>query len=142
MEILPIQFNGLNKYGDFNWMINQKEYESILFIFNDNTECHYSSKIGAGNAIIRQYNKYNTKLSKPRSCGIPTGTLRSGGFTTFDDKTKKIIDDAFDEIIEIIKKYDYKKIAFSADKNGKLGTSIFRVNSAIIDYITMRIYNL
>ena len=142
MEILPIQFSGLNKYGDFNWMINQKEYDSILFIFNDNTECHFSSKNGAGNAVIRQYNKYNTKINRPRSAGIPTGTLRNGGFLIFDDKTKKIIDDSFDEIIEIIKKYDYKRIAFSAEKNSKLGTSIFRVNKEIIDYITNRIYTI
>ena len=36
IQVIPIQFTGRNKYGDFNWMIKEPEYANSLFIFNDN----------------------------------------------------------------------------------------------------------
>ena len=68
--------------------------------------------------------------------------MGSGGYTHFIPKVKKTIDDSFDEIIELINKYKYHTIYFSAELDGSLGTSIFRVNPKVISYITNKIYNL
>ena len=139
IEIIPSIFIGKNKVGDFNWMINQPEYDNALFIFNDNEEFHYMCIKGIGNAIIRQYNCYNKNISIPRSAGIPTGTMKNGGYTELSPDIKKIIKSAIREIKQLIDTYNYQTIYFSSDKNGKLGTSIFTVHPDVIDYITSKI---
>jgi hypothetical protein len=142
MEIIPNVFNGCGKLGDFNWMANQPEYDDILFIFNDNEEYHHTNVIGGGNAIMRQYNKYNDELPKPRSAGIPTGTLVCGGYDEFTDEIKNIIDESIKEIKEIIIKYNYKKIAYSSNEDGSLATAIFDVDKDVLKYIIQQIYKL
>jgi hypothetical protein len=81
-------------------------------------------------------------LDKPRSAGIPTGTLKFGGFTKLDEDVKTIIDDSINEIKELIEKYKFDTVYFSQDSSGKLGTSIFKVNQDVINYITEQIFNL
>lgn len=143
MKVKGIIYKGKNIYGDFNWMIKQKKYKKVLFIFNDNIEKHFTNQKGKGNAIIRQYNKYNRKIEIPQSAGIPTGSLKEKGFKTLDDDTKCIIKCAIEEIKNLLKKYKYEKIFFSADKSGKrLGTSLFSPGEDVIDYITKKIYKL
>ena len=142
MDIIGIKYNEPNKYGDFNWMINQSEYENVLFIFNDNEEYHYSCRQGRENAIIRKYNRHNKTLKKPHSAGIPTGTLKYKGYRLLDNRTKQIINSAVNEIIELINKYKYNRIYYSIDDTGKLGTNIFTVNKDVIYYIDDKIKNL
>ena len=55
---------------------------------------------------------------------------------------KTLIDDCITVIKELIQKYKYDTVYFSADKNGKLGTSIFEVNKDVINYITEKIMML
>lgn len=141
IQIIGIKFMSTNKYGDFYWMSQQKEYDNSLFIFNDNEEYHNTNKKGAGNAIMRKFNKYSNN-NPPKSAGIPTGTLANGGYNKFTPEVKKIIDDSFEEIVELIETYDYNTIYFSSEPNGILGTSIFNVNPKITKYITNKIYNL
>ena len=141
IQVIGIKFTSRNQYGDFYWMCMQNKYENSLFIFNDNEEYHNTCKKGLGNAIIRIFNKYS-KLNKPMSAGIPTGTLILGGYDKFTPKVKKTIDNAFEEIIELIKIHNYDTIYFSSELDGKLGTSIFNVNPKVIMYITSRIYKL
>jgi len=141
IQIIGIKFTSRNEYGDFFWMSQQKEYSGSLFIFNDNEEFHDTNRKGAGNAIMRMFNKYSNNVP-PKSAGIPTGTLEKGGYQMFVPEVKKIIDDSINEIIELIKKHKYHTIYFSSELNGKLGTSIFNVNPKVIKYITKRIYNL
>lgn len=141
LEVIGIKFTFPKQYGDFYWMCRQKEYSDSLFIFNDNEEYHYTNQRGAGNAIMRSFNKYSN-LTIPISAGIPTGTLKDGGYSKFTPEIKNVIDNSFNEIIELIEKYKYRKIYFSSELNGKLGTSIFEVNTKVIDYITNSIYKL
>lgn len=141
VQIVGIKYISNDQYGDFSWMWRQNKYSNSLFIFNDNEDHHYTSYAGGGNAIMRMFNTYST-MDKPLSAGIPTGTLSSGGYDKFTPKVKKIIDDAFDEIIKLIKTYHYRTIYFSAELNGKMGTSIFAVNQKVIEYITSKIYKL
>jgi hypothetical protein len=141
VKVIGSIYNGNNTVGDFNWMIKQSIYKDCLFIFNDNIEYHLTNKKGGGNAIIRQFNRFSS-LAKPMSAGIPTGTLAFGGFTKLDEEVKTIIDGSINEIKELIEKYNFDTVYFSQDSSGKLGTSIFKVNQDVIDYITDQIYKL
>jgi hypothetical protein len=142
MEIIANVYKGYEKEGDFGWMIKQDEYNDILFIFNDNEEYHHTNSRGAGNAVIRKYNKYNKKLDRPRSAGIPTGTLANGGYHALTDHVKNQVETSIEEIKEIVNTYGYKKICYSAEKNGILGTGIFKVDSEVLEYITEKIKEL
>lgn len=141
IQVIGIKFSSLNKYGDFLWMCQQNKYSNSLFIFNDNEEHHNTSLGGGGNAIMRMFNRHST-MDKLLSAGIPTGTLGSGGYNKFTPEVKKTIDDAFEEIVELIKTHNYHTIYFSSELDGKLGTSIFAVNPKVIEYITSKIYKL
>lgn len=84
VKVIGTVFCGLNKYGDFDYMINNTDYDDSLFIYNDNIESRFKSKSGIGNAIIRKYNQYSS-LEIPRSAGISTGSLKKRGFLFLDD---------------------------------------------------------
>ena len=141
IQVIGIKFVKSNQYGDFNWMSEQYKYSDSLFIFNDNEEYHDTCRSGAGNAIMRIYNKYS-KLDKPKSAGIPTGTLEFGGYQSLNSATKKQIDNSFEEIIELIDIYKYKQIYYSSELDGKVGTSIFNVDNKVIRYITHKLFTL
>jgi hypothetical protein len=139
VRVIGIDFVGRNKEGDFNYMIKRKEYEDSLFIFNDNEQDHTSTIPGGGNAIIRPFNRYSG-LAVPRSAGIPTG--RAGGYPSLTSSSKDVIDSAMDEIRDLIRIHGFRRVFYSADENGKLGTSIFVVGEDIRDYITDQIRDL
>lgn len=141
IEVIGIKFTSRNRYGDFYWMCNNDKYSESLYIFNDNEEYHNTSQRGAGNAVMRSFNRHSNHKT-PLSAGIPTGTMANGGYQKFTPKIKKVIDDSINEIIELIIIYKYKTVYFSAELDGKLGTSIFDVNPKVINYITNRIYEL
>jgi len=141
IQIFGTKFIKPNQFGDFNWMCHQNNYSNTLFIFNDNEEYHKTCKTGAGNAIMRRYNKYS-KIIKPKSAGIPTGTLKNGGYTKLSTKIKFQIDNAFNEIISLINIHKYDQLYYSSELDGKIGTSLFVVNDIVLRYITHKIYNL
>jgi hypothetical protein len=141
IQLVGVKYSKLNQFGDFYWMCSQDEYSDVLFIFNDNEEYHETCRGGAGNAIIRKYNKYSI-LNKPKSAGIPTGTLQFGGYTNLNTHAKSQIDNAIKEIIELIKQYKYKQIYYSSELDGILGTSIFEVDNKVRRYITYKLYSL
>ena len=141
MEVIGTIFTGTNQYGDFNWMIRSGEYEDSLFIYNDNEMDHKRKSCGhgAGNAIIRKYNRHSK--GKTYSAGISTGTGRGtgNGYNSLDE-CENHIDDCIEEIQNLINTGNYKRLFFSADEDGNLGTSIFVVSDDVIDYITKKIY--
>lgn len=141
VQVIGIKYNRNGIFGDFKWMCAREEYENSLFLFNDNEEYHYTCRSGAGNAIMRRYNKHSD-LDIPISAGIPTGTLARGGYSKLTTRTKTCIDDAFKEIDELLSKYKYSRIYYSAETDGLLGTSIFRVDPDVIKYISVKIFNL
>jgi ribA/ribD-fused uncharacterized protein len=139
VQVIGTIFKKPGEYGDFEWQIKSGQYEDSLFIFNDSEDYHATSKAGKGNAIIRKYNKYSG-LERPRSAGINTGkSIKGGGYTQLDEKTKRSIDSCIEEARAIIKQYGYKRVFYSADVNGKLGTSLFVVSPDVIEYITQQI---
>ena len=143
---IGIEFNKVNggKFGDFKWMIDQKEYENSLFIFNDNEQDHDTPNKGGGNATIRPYNKHGyltLGLPQPRSAGISTGTLGKG-YESLSEGVKSHIDKCVDEIKDLLKHCQYNSIFFSVDKNQGLGTGIFVVNEEVKKYIKTQILSL
>lgn len=141
IQVIGIKYSGSNKIGDFYWMCMREEFSNSLFIFNDNEECHNKCNPGAGNAIMRQFNKHSD-YAIPMSAGIPTGTLNYGGYSKLNTRTKSQIDSAFDEIIKLVNRYKYTHIYYSAELDGMLGTSIFEVNRKVLKYITARLFGL
>jgi hypothetical protein len=143
----PIQIYGIkyikpNQLGDFNWMCKQPEYSNTLFIFNDNEEYHNSDRKGHGNAVVRCYNKYNSNLKKPKSAGIPTGTLSSGGYQELNSDVINIVTGSIKEIKELLQFHSYDSICYSVSLEKKLGTGIFNVNDKVINYIDEQIKSL
>lgn len=141
IPIYGIRFSKKDAFGDFNWMCKQPRYKRSLFLFNDNEEKHYTNQVGGGNAIIRKYNLYSG-LKHPLAAGIPTGTLRDGGYTKFDMRVKKIIDDSFLEIKCLLQLLEYDAIYYSVNEKKKLGTNIFKVNQDVLRYIENNIQDL
>ena len=147
IPIFGVEFNGetmTGEFGDFAWMINQKDYKNSLFIFNDNEEDHSTPNKGGGNATIRPYNKYGYQargLPQPRSAGISTGTLGKG-YISLSDDVKSYIDGCVREIKDLLRRHQYDSIYFSIDGNEELGTGIFKVDKKVKEYIKTQILSL
>lgn len=144
IEIIGTVYEGNGLYGDFEHMIKSGKYENSLFIFNDNEISHQTCDKGRGNAIIRKYNRFSS-LDKPYSAGIVTGEkpIKNGGYRRFDLDTKQKIDECITEIKLLIEKNKYERIFYSAEEeNGVIGTSIFKVDIGVLNYITQEIWKL
>ncbi len=136
VQVIGTVYTKNNTEGDFNWQICSGKYEDALFIFNDDETRHHYKKAGRGNAIIRKYNQH--AVDKPRSHGIVTGNKK--GYESLTNDAKIQIDKCIEEVKEIIKKYKYTKVYYSAaTPNGLLGTSIFTIGDDVRDYITQQI---
>ena len=141
VKVIGTVFSKAGSYGDFEWQIKSGKFEDSLFLFNDDEDRNHHKKAGKGNAIIRKYNKYAIP-DRPRAVGIVTG--KDGkGYTSLTDDVKKSIDSTIKEAKEIIRKFGYTKVYYSADtENGLLGTSIFKVDKKVLEYITKKIKSL
>lgn len=149
IQIIASQFKSKNTEGDFNYMIQRDMNLEIdpltLYIYNDNTESHYtqSYRSGIGNAIIRKFNKFNPSISRPFSAGIPTGSLEHGGFEELSNEAMNVINESIKIIELIIITCDIKTIYYSTNNStGLLGNSLFDVNDDVLNYITMKIKKL
>lgn len=144
----------------FDTMINRSDYDSALFIFNDNTRDYEKTNAGGGNASIRPY-KANL-----RSWGIPTGyyddSKKGQGFKNLTDlingKTaQSYIDNAVNDIKALIWKrhnsknpvkriiysgYDIKNLVIDGTNIPYLAMSIFTFSDKINEYIIKKIYEL
>jgi hypothetical protein len=151
MKLIGTVFQGVGKYGDFAWMIEQPEFSDSLFIFNDNEEqflAHLNDpessigcSAGGGNAVIRPYQCQNP----PRAAGIPTGS-NGRGYANLSYGTKIIIDKAIQVIDVHLSTGQYSQMFYSsATENGLLGTGIFKVetdvNNYILEQLKMLIYD-
>lgn len=136
MEICPVRFTKVGVVGDYGTMIRQREWDTALFIFNDNEHqftqrCLYN---GAGNSCVRY-------LRGKRSAGVPTGD--GGGYQVLTPHVKNLIDEAFHLIDDMLKTDNFRKIVYSAAPDGKsLGDGIFKVAQPVKDYITKKIWTL
>ena len=138
-EVIGSVFDKPGRDGDFSLMSRQAEHEKTLFIFNDNEE-QFRAFVrgdslgfseGDGNAGIRPLRG----LKPPRAAGVPTGS-RGGGYSRFDESTKKVIDESLSVIQELLNSGDYERMIFSKDESSpSLGTGIFLVAEDVKKYI-------
>ena len=144
VSIVPSVYKKDNEVGDFLWMIDQDEYSDAFFIYNDNKsqflEFHSDPRgpsacyAGLGNGKLRPWQC----KTPPHAAGIPTGP----NFTGLTEDVKKMIDDGITYFRKTIKANNYKRVIFSSDGHGGLGTSIFDVPQEVKDYIIKGIYSL
>lgn len=151
IKLVPSGFKGRNKEGDFSWMINRPEYNDVLFIFNDNQEQFIAfieylrsgknkgmaCSIGGGNAVIRPYQC----SIPPKAAGIPTGS-RGTGYQNLE-VAKPYIDRAIEYINGLLKSGNYKRVMYSASRDGRtLGASIFSPSTEVKEYIVSSLEKL
>ena len=148
VEVIKSKFHGTGREGDFSWMIEQPQHQSVLFLFNDNEGQFYTHfnggnhtcGSGGGNAAIRPYQC----LPVPRATGIPTGTYDPGihheGYSMLDDHVNKVLDDAFLQLENLLSTGRYTALAFSWDDKKKLGGKIFDTAQPVRDRIVERIF--
>eukprot|EP00834_Sanchytrium_tribonematis_P004935 NODE_269_length_11261_cov_0.600359.p12 type:complete len:154 gc:universal NODE_269_length_11261_cov_0.600359:4776-5237(+) len=149
LRIVPVEFKKRNTIGDFLYMKDLPEYKNALFIFNDNVRDHPSAVTGGGNAQMRPFNQFG-QCQPPKSAGIPTGL--QGGFDDLNDDVQNHVDSAISEIRSLLKQFPYDQVIYSCTSNhsvsfeGKqvplLGSSIFKVDPQVLEYITLQIWKL
>ncbi|ADO67084.1 putative alkylated DNA repair protein [Cafeteria roenbergensis virus] len=143
MKITGVQFKNKNKYGDFIWMMDMNEFTNSLFLFTDNVEYHYTNDTGECNTIIRQWNKYNKNLDKPKSAGIIINSLKNSKLITFK-YIKKYINKSINEIKKLIKKYNYDNIYYLTEDDNELlkCDNIPNISKKAVVYATLLINSL
>lgn len=125
-------------------MIEQSDYATTLFVFNDNEGQFYEHQrqigsphrchAGGGNAVIRPYGC----LQPPRATGIPTGD--SEGYRSLSSGATKAIDAAISHLDTLLASGRYDTIAVSwNERTQTLGTGIFHVDQTVLDYIVQHI---
>jgi hypothetical protein len=144
-------------FGDFGWMRGQPEYTNDFYVFNDNKEqatAHwknpadpYGCAPGGGNAIIRPWQCE----TPPRAGGVPTGSLRDGGFKSLAPEVKELINEAISRIEAQVKAQGVARVYYSSCAKGvkpnctlddDLGTEIFQTSEEVRMYIVQRLKGL
>ena len=144
VKVIRSSFVGPSRDGDFSWMIEQPEFSTALFVFNDNEEQFYEHQRqigtthrcseGGGNAAIRPYEC----SSVPRATGIPTGN--NGGYQSLSPETKQVIHDAIAHLDSLLATEAYDTVVSSWNQQTQtLGSGIFDVDRAVLDYIVEQI---
>lgn len=147
LQTVASVFSGVGQAGDFRWMIEQDEYADALFIFNDNEEqflafmqdhsSTFGCAAGGGNAVIRPYRC----RKPPHAAGIPTGVAGSG-YEGLAESAKTHIDSAMDHIRSLLAASEYRRVIYSGDRAGSLGTGIFSVGPDVKNYIVEQLESL
>jgi hypothetical protein len=150
-QFVAVQYMVGDKKTDFYKMIKLPEYNNSLFLYNENASEYLSCNTasGGGNAIIRPYRMDTNKSEKnnnSRSLGIPTGHI--GGFDSLNElcynyPAKALIDlsvNMIDQALTINK--HIRRVYWSTDDKGFIGTGIFTVNDDVKAYITNQIEKL
>lgn len=147
VDVVASVYSGAGSEGDFVWMIQQPEYEDALFIFNDNEAQFLAHQqdpnnpsgcaAGGGNAAIRPMQC----ASPPRAAGIPTG-VNGAGYASLTDNARTHIDTAMTAIATLLRSGRYRRLIYSSDGAGGLGTGIFVVGDDVKQYIVDGIQRL
>jgi hypothetical protein len=144
LRVCAFVFEGLSKDGDFLWMIQQSEFQDVLFVFNDNEQQFYQHRdrpydstsdaceAGGGNAIIRPF-----QCKRPQhASGIPTGP----GYDHLTPHVQAVVDDAVEQIAEVLSREKLKRIFYNSKSDaGDLGYGIFQTGDDVRRYIVAKL---
>lgn len=110
-----IQTKSHSREAQLEYVILNPGHENTLFIYPDDLETLETPMTGPGIQALRPYNRHGLYKSRPRSVGIPTGTMAFGPFNKLTDiGVKEAIDTALSHIRHIIASGHYTKIYFPA----------------------------
>lgn len=146
ITVRGIPFVCKDRDGDFKYMRKQKHYENSLLIYNDNfcDSLVTEKNTGAGSAAVRD--ECWRFSDNPRTAGIPTGwSVPSGGFDEVNKFTQIAIECALDRIRLVLKEQpEISEVIFSSstDDDTKIGSSIFRIDEKIVNYISVKLFEL
>lgn len=129
--------------GDFTKMIQDPQYENVIFIFNSNFEDRHLRRPGGGSAAIRPYSFPNHMgCVFPRSVGVHTGwSIQTGGFQYLDQDVKMAIRIGFERLNYLLHKNPaICTVIYPAAKGSdSIGTGIFTVGKDVVDEINRRL---
>jgi hypothetical protein len=122
------------KEGDkttyFQVLIDQKDNENDLFIFNDNEDNFLDDNkngLTGGNAIIREKKYKVGPNGGRRAFGIPTGPE----WLSLTAHVRQVIDQALSAVQQILQTHQYRYVWYSATQSGELGTMTFPVGQDV-----------
>eukprot|EP00811_Abedinium_folium_P033165 NODE_614_length_2887_cov_37.946739.p1 GENE.NODE_614_length_2887_cov_37.946739~~NODE_614_length_2887_cov_37.946739.p1 ORF type:complete len:841 (+),score=31.06 NODE_614_length_2887_cov_37.946739:97-2619(+) len=137
INLIPSIFVRSGQPGDFEWEIETRHREEkALYIFNDNVRDHQTCNRGGGNAIIRPYNRYGSRVIQ--AAGVSTGwNSASGGFKRLTAAVRNVISSDVAEIRQLLASGSYTELVYSAHPYDDeiIGTSIFEVDYQVKRYI-------
>jgi hypothetical protein len=139
VEVIGSTFVGPGQEGDFSWMIERPEHADSLFVFNDNEEEYFGRDChaGGGNAAIRPYQCEDP----PRAAGVPTGS-NGAGYASLTPGVRAVLDDALARVAGLVATGRYRRVVYSDDGAGSLGTGIFQVGEDVKDHIVRGLRSL
>jgi ribosome-associated translation inhibitor RaiA len=146
IRVKGLHYHGKDRIGDSEWMLKLQDTgtrfkQRFVYIFNENVKDSDSGIKGGGSASARPW----TKKSNPTALGLPTGwSVESGGFKEMSIHVRKAIDTAFlklELILQDDQSIQYVFFSCSDDDPTQIGSSIFRINDNVLNYINEKLRN-
>jgi hypothetical protein len=129
MSVIGVKYNGKNKIGDFDWMLQQPQYNRAVFIYCDTDDVGFSSDIFG----LRHY--------KSRAFPIPVCTKEDGCFSCLNIYNKLVINAAFNHLNNHIKDNNITTVFYSFENN--LNIRVLHehpfVDASVVSYIMEKI---
>jgi len=130
MEVIGVKFDGKNKIGDFEWMVQQPLYKNAVFLYCDTDDADFSSDL------------FGLRAYRPRTFPIPVCSKENGCFSCLNIYNKLIINAAFNNLHNYIKdNNNITTVFYSFDKT--LDIRLLHehpfVASSVITYIMEKI---
>lgn len=127
--MIGVKYDGKNKIGDFEWMIQQPLYERAIFIYCDTDDAHVSRDI------------FGLRAHKSRAFSIPVCSKETGCFSCLNIYNKLIINAAFNNLTNYIKDNNITTVFYSIENNYNIRVLHEHpfVDPTVIDYIMQKI---
>lgn len=135
VEVVFTQFEGPSRYGDYSWMVEQREYKKVaMFIYCENTKRQGppKGKTERGSAVIRDH---------PQATGVPTTFIKENGkpvpFTTVKG-VEKFLQRTIAHIRKVLIRYGRIATVFipEGEEPGVLGAGQIGCPYEVRKYIT------
>lgn len=150
-------YQGKGKHGDYAWMLQQPEYDSVLHIYNENLEQYRSkndTRPGGGNACARAYRPSPAVPGhlRGKAIGVPTGS-RGYGFRSLQDvvgggtmTVQRVIDQAIQEVVQHVLanpgRFNVICYCVNSAHDDLIGQGVFSTGDNVRRYITCAIKRL
>jgi hypothetical protein len=132
MNVIGVKFDGKNKIGDFEWMVQQPLYKNAVFLYCDTDDADFSSDL------------FGLRVYRPRTIPIPVCSKENGCFSCLNIYNKLIINAAFNRLHDYIKDNNITTVFYSFENT--LDIRVLHehpfVASSVITYIMQKIQQI